>query len=63
MAKPKSRKKRKGKIKIRKSVRLVRKNDATRVGKTNVDPLPTMPTQMPRTAAPVFKVKIRRKHD
>lgn len=63
MAKPRKRNKRKGKIKIRKSVRLVHKNDATRVDKSNIDSLPTLPTQMPRTAAPVFKVKIRRKHD
>ena len=66
MAKPRKRKynkRNKGKIKIRKSVRLVHKNDATRVDKSNIDSLPTLPTQMPRTAAPVFKVKIRRKHD
>lgn len=61
MAKPKSRKKRKGKIKIRKSVRLVHKNDATRVSKHNVDSLPRIQGRPPADVAPTFRVKIRKK--
>lgn len=61
MAKPKKRNKRKGKIKIRKSVRLVHKNDATRVDKSNVDSLPRIQGRPPADVAPTFRVKIRKK--
>ena len=63
MAKPKKRKynKRKGKIKIRKSVRLVHKNDATRVDKPKAEnDYPLAPTKVPSNGV-VFKVKIRKK--
>lgn len=64
MAGPKKRKynkRNKGKIKIRKSVRLVHKNDATRVEKPDTANYPRMQAQMPRTVGTVFKVKIRKK--
>lgn len=59
MARPK--KKRKGKIKVKQRMRLVHGNDATRVSKNAVDTFPRMPAQMPRTVAPVFKIKIKPK--
>ena len=52
-------KKRKGKIKFKQTARLVEKNDATRVARS--DTIPRMRAQMPRTVAPVFKVKLRKK--
>lgn len=52
-------KKRKGKIKFKKTARLVEKNDATMVARS--DTIPRMRAQMPRTVAPVFKVKLRKK--
>lgn len=64
MSKPRGKrrgKKRGGKIVISQSAKLIHKNDATRVDRTNVDTIPTMHAQVPRTAAPVFKVKIRKK--
>lgn len=54
-------KKRRGKIKIRKSARLVHKNDATRVDREDTVGMKRMPAQNPRTIAPVFKVKVRKK--
>lgn len=56
-------KKRKGRVVIKQQVTLAHKNDATRVTKSNIDTIPRMPVQMPRSASPVFKVKIRRKYD
>ena len=54
--------KRKGKIRISTSAQLIHKNDKTRVARRNtLDSIPRMPAQMPRTVAPVFKVKIRKK--
>ncbi len=61
MAKLRKRNKRKGKIKIRKSVRLVHKNDATRVDKSHVDSLPRMQARPPADVAPTFRIKIRKK--
>lgn len=64
MAKPRKRKynkRNKGKIKIRKSVRLVHKNDATRVDKSHVDSLPRMQARPPADVAPTFRIKIRKK--
>lgn len=52
-------KKRKGKIKFKQTARLVEKNDATRVARS--DTIQRMRAQMPRTVAPVFKVKLRKK--
>lgn len=57
---PKKRK-RKGKIKISSSARLVQKNDATKVARLDTTNHPRMQAQMPRTVAPVFKVKLRKK--
>ena len=53
--------KRKGKIKFSSSARLVNKNDATRVSKPDTTKYPRMATQMPRSLAPTFKIKVRRK--
>lgn len=61
MAKPKSRKNRKGKIKIRKSVRLVHKNDATRVANSGGDTIPKAPARLYRDTGANFKIKIKRK--
>ena len=58
MATPKKRK-RKAKIKFKQSARIVEKNDATMVARP--DTIPRMRAQMPRTVAPVFKVKLRKK--
>lgn len=64
MAKPRKRKynkRNKGKIKIRKSVRLVHKNDATRVDKPKVEnDYSQAPTKVPSNGV-VFKVKIKKK--
>ena len=49
----------KGKITLQQRMRIVEKNDATRVQKQKA--IPRMKAQMPRTVAPVFKVKIRKK--
>ena len=54
-------KKRKGKIKISSSARLVEKNDATRVAKADTSAYPLMQAQMPRSTGVVFKVKIKKK--
>lgn len=59
MGKPTKPKKRKRKIKFKQSARIVEKNDATRVARQ--DTFPRMQAQMPRTVAPVFKVKLRKK--
>lgn len=63
--KPKKRKtlKRKAKIKIKQSAKIVHRNDATRVERQNIDTIPRMKAQMPRTTGPVLKVKIKRKND
>ena len=65
MARPKKKRqqKKRGRIKFKQSARLVHKNDATRVDKSGIDTIPRMKAQMPRSAAPVLKVKIKRKHD
>ena len=52
-------KKRKGKITFKQTSRIVEKNDATMVARS--DTIPRMMAQMPRTVAPVFKVKLRKK--
>lgn len=60
MPKPKRKTgKRKGKIKLTQRARIIKKNDTTLVARQ--DTFPRMPAQMPRTTAPVFKVKIRKK--
>ena len=55
----KRKQKRKGRIKIQSSARIVEKNDKTYVAK--YDTIPRMQAQMPRTGGAVFRVKIRRK--
>jgi hypothetical protein len=63
MAGPKKRKnnkRNKGKIKIRKSVRLVHKNDATRVANDG-DTIPKAPARLYRDTGANFKIKIKRK--
>ena len=52
-------KKRKGKVKLTQRASIVEKNDATMVARS--DTIPRMRAQMPRTVAPVFKVKLRKK--
>lgn len=60
--KPRKRKtlKRKAKIKIKQSAEIVHKNDATRVERQNIDTIPRMKAQMPRTNGVVLKVKIKK---
>lgn len=60
----KKEKKRKGgskraKITIKEKAQIIQKNDKIKVQQPNT--LRTMKAQMPRTVAPVFKVKIRKK--
>lgn len=54
-------KKRKGKIKFRQSARIVQKNDATRVARTDTTSYPRMSAQLPRSNGAVFKIKLKRK--
>ena len=54
-------KKRKGKIKISQRARLIEKNDATRVAKTDTTSYPRMRAQVPRSNGAVFKIKVKRK--
>ena len=62
MPKPKRKTgKRKGKIKLTQRARIVEKNDATRVARQDTISYPRMQAQMPRTVAPVFRVKIKKK--
>ena len=54
-------KKRKGKIKISSSARIVEKNDATRVGKPDTANYPRMQARPPADVGLTFRVKIKRK--
>jgi len=54
-------KRRRGKIRIKKSVELKHKNDATRVSKPDTTRYPRMQAQLPRDAGVTFKIKVRRK--
>lgn len=56
-----TRRKRKARIRIKQSAKLVNKNDKTRVHKPDTTRYPRMAAQMPRSVAPTFKIKIRRK--
>ena len=47
--------KRKGKVVVRESVKVRKKGSEKR------DTIPTMPTQLPRSAGTIFKVKIKKK--
>ena len=47
------------KITIKEKAQIIQKNDKIKVQQPNT--LRTMKAQMPRTVAPVFKVKIRKK--
>lgn len=51
--------KRRGKIKISSSARLVEKNDKTRVARKQT--FPRMQAQMPRTTGVVFRVKVKKR--
>ena len=53
-------KKRKGKIKISSSARLVEKNDATRVSRYN-DTIPKIERRIPQDNGVTFKIKVIRK--
>lgn len=57
---PKKRR-RKRRIKISSSARLVQKNDATKVAKRDTTNYPRMQAQMPRSNGMVLKVKVKRK--
>ena len=58
---PKKRKRRvRRKVKLKKSVAIVKK-DSVQNDTLRRDTLPRMKAQMPRTVAPVLKVKIRKK--
>lgn len=57
---PKKRK-RKRRIKISSSARLVQKNDATKVARRDTTNHPRMQAQMPRSNGMVLKVKVKRK--
>lgn len=59
MGKP--RRKRKAKIKFRQSAKIVQKNDATRVARPDTIGMRRMQAQAPRSVAPVFRVKLRKK--
>lgn len=56
-----ARRRKKARIRIRQSAKLVNKNDKTRVHKPDTTRYPRMAAQMPRSLAPTFKIKIRRK--
>lgn len=56
-----NKRKRKGKIKIYSSARIVEKNDATSVVKHETANYPRMQSQMPRSNGMVLKVKVKRK--
>ena len=59
--KRKRKSKRKGKIKFSSYARIIERNDATRVLKSDTTRYPIMATQVPRSLAPTFKIKIKRK--
>ena len=52
---------RRGKIRIKKSLELRHRNDATRVTKPQSAQYPIMNTQMPRSNGAVLKVKLKKK--
>lgn len=54
-------KKRRGKIKIRKSARLVHKNDATRVERDDTIGMKRVKARPPADLSPTFKIKVRKK--
>ena len=53
-------KKRKGKIKISQTARLIEKNDATRVSRYN-ETIPKMARRIPQDNGVTFKIKVKRK--
>ena len=53
-------KKRKGKIKISQTARLIEKNDATRVFRYN-DTIPKIARRIPQDNGVTFKIKVKRK--
>ena len=53
-------KKRKGKIKISQTARLIEKNDATRVSRYN-DTIPKIARRIPQDNGVTFKIKVKRK--
>lgn len=55
------RRKKRARIRLSQSAKLVNKNDKTRVQKPDTTRYPRMNAQMPRSLAPTFKIKIRRK--
>ena len=57
MARPR---KRRGKIRIKQRA-LIQRKDKTNVARPDTTRYPRMKVQMPRSVAPTFKIKIRRK--
>lgn len=56
-----SKTKKKGKIKLSSSARLVEKNDATRVAMRDTTNYPRIQARPPADVAPTFRIKIRKK--
>ena len=54
-------KKRKGKIKFKQTARIVEKNEATRVERTDTTSYRKVKVRPPADVAPTFKIKIRKK--
>lgn len=59
MGKPK--KKKKVKVRVKQSAKLVHRNDATIVESRHNNEYPVMKPKLPRSAAPVFKIKVKKK--
>ena len=54
-------KKRKGKVKLTQRARIVEKNEATRVERTDTTSYRKVKVRPPADVAPTFKIKIRKK--
>lgn len=58
-----SKKRRRRKIRIKQSTKLVAKKDATKVSRVDTASYPRMAVQTPRNNAATFRVRIRKKND
>jgi len=59
--KPKARKRVKGKVKLTQRARIVEKNDATSVARTDTQKYRKVKVRPPADVAPTFRIKIRKK--
>lgn len=59
--KPKARKRVKGRVKLTQRARIVEKNDATRVARTDTTSYRKVKVRPPADVAPTFRIKIRKK--